>query len=127
MAPAQPRRDGADHRPAVEPVVVTVITGRLVVVRVHEDHVRLELTCLGGLHLAVGDQDDDVPGVHQPGGGALPFDPKFPGSEFILAFQALPLVLIMSVLTTLLFYWRILPPIVRGLPMAATNTSARRV
>ena len=32
----------------------------------------------------------------------------------MLAFQALPLVLVMSVLTTLLFYWRILPPIVRG-------------
>ena len=28
--------------------------------------------------------------------------------------QALPVVLVMSVLTTLLFYWRILPPIVRG-------------
>jgi CNT family concentrative nucleoside transporter len=48
------------------------------------------------------------------GGGPLPFEPKFPGGEFILAFQALPLVLVMSVLTTLLFYWRILPPIVRG-------------
>ena len=32
----------------------------------------------------------------------------------MLAFQALPIVLVMSVLTTLLFYWRILPPIVRG-------------
>jgi CNT family concentrative nucleoside transporter len=48
------------------------------------------------------------------GGGPLPFEPKLPGSEFVLAFQALPLVLVMSVLTTLLFYWRILPPIVRG-------------
>src|SRR5712691_11093276 len=48
------------------------------------------------------------------GGGTLPFEPKSPGSEFILAFQALPVVLVMSVLTTLLFYWRILPPIVRG-------------
>jgi CNT family concentrative nucleoside transporter len=48
------------------------------------------------------------------GGGPLPFEPEFPGGEFILAFQALPLVLVMSVLTTLLFYWRILPPIVRG-------------
>jgi CNT family concentrative nucleoside transporter len=52
------------------------------------------------------------------GGGALPFDPKFPGSEFILAFQALPIVLVMSVLTTLLFYWRVLPPIVRGFSWA---------
>jgi len=48
------------------------------------------------------------------GGGPLPFEPKFPGAEFVLAFQALPIVLVMSVLTTLLFYWRILPPIVRG-------------
>src|SRR4051794_25406906 len=49
------------------------------------------------------------------GGGALPFDLKAPGADFILAFQALPVVLVMSVLTTLLFYWRILPPIVRGM------------
>jgi len=48
------------------------------------------------------------------GGGTLPFDLKAPGAEFVLAFQALPIVLVMSVLTTLLFYWRILPPIVRG-------------
>src|SRR6201995_5149366 len=48
------------------------------------------------------------------GGGPLPFDPKTPGADFVLAFQALPIVLIMSVLTTLLFYWRILPPVVRG-------------
>ena len=48
------------------------------------------------------------------GGGALPFDVKTPGAEFILAFQALPIVLVMSVLTTLLFHWRILPPVVHG-------------
>jgi CNT family concentrative nucleoside transporter len=48
------------------------------------------------------------------GGGALPYDLKTPGAEFVLALQALPIVLVMSVLTTLLFYWRILPPIVRG-------------
>ena len=48
------------------------------------------------------------------GGAPLPFDLKTPGAEFSLAFQALPIVLVMSVLTTLLFYWRILPPIVRG-------------
>ncbi len=48
------------------------------------------------------------------GGGQLPFDLKVPGAEFVLALQALPIVLVMSVLTTLLFHWRILPPIVRG-------------
>jgi concentrative nucleoside transporter, CNT family len=48
------------------------------------------------------------------GGGQLPYDLKVPGADFVLALQALPIVLVMSVLTTLLFYWRILPPIVRG-------------
>ena len=48
------------------------------------------------------------------GGGTLPFELKSPGADFILAFQALPIVLVMSVLSTLLFHWRILPPIVRG-------------
>jgi len=48
------------------------------------------------------------------GGGPLPFELKVPGAEFVLALQALPVVLLMSVLTTLLFYWRILPPVVRG-------------
>ena len=48
------------------------------------------------------------------GGGTLPYDLKVPGAEFVLALQALPILLVMSVLTTLLFYWRILPPVVRG-------------
>jgi CNT family concentrative nucleoside transporter len=48
------------------------------------------------------------------GGGQLPYDLKVPGADFVLALQALPIVLVMSVLTTLLFHWRILPPIVRG-------------
>jgi CNT family concentrative nucleoside transporter len=48
------------------------------------------------------------------GGGPLPFDLKSPGADFTLAFQALPIVLVMSVLTTLLFYWGVLPPLVRG-------------
>src|SRR6266403_755668 len=49
------------------------------------------------------------------GGAALPFELKTPGADFILAFQALPVVLVMSVLTALLFHWRILPPLVRGI------------
>jgi CNT family concentrative nucleoside transporter len=56
------------------------------------------------------------------GGGPLPFELKTPGAEFILAFQALPIVMVMSVLTTLLFYWRILPPIVRGFSWALERT-----
>jgi concentrative nucleoside transporter, CNT family len=56
------------------------------------------------------------------GGGALPFTLTSPGAEFVLAFQALPIVLVMSVLTTLLFYWRILQPIVRGFSWALERT-----
>ena len=56
------------------------------------------------------------------GGGPLPFDLKTPGADFILAFQALPIVLVMSVLTTLLFYWRVLPPIVRGMAWLLERT-----
>jgi CNT family concentrative nucleoside transporter len=56
------------------------------------------------------------------GGGPLPFEPKTPGSDFILALQALPVVLVMSVLSTLLFYWGVLPPIVRGFAWAMTRT-----
>jgi concentrative nucleoside transporter, CNT family len=56
------------------------------------------------------------------GGGALPFDLKVSGADFILAFQALPVVLVMSVLTTLLFYWRILPPVVRGMAWLLERT-----
>jgi CNT family concentrative nucleoside transporter len=56
------------------------------------------------------------------GGGPLPFELKVPGAEFSLAFQALPVVLVMSVLTSLLFYWRVLPPIVRALSWVLERT-----
>ena len=56
------------------------------------------------------------------GGGPLPFEVKPPAPTSYCAFQALPLILVMSVLTTLLFYWRILPPIVRGLPSMLERT-----
>ncbi len=48
------------------------------------------------------------------GGGNLPFDEKFPGASFILAFRALPLVLVISALSSLLFYWGILPRVVKA-------------
>jgi concentrative nucleoside transporter, CNT family len=49
------------------------------------------------------------------GGAALPFAESGPGSSFVLAFRALPLVLVISALSSLLFYWRILPWVVRGI------------
>lgn len=50
------------------------------------------------------------------GGAPAPFaEGGTPGATtFILAFQALPLVLIMSALSALLFYWKILPLVVRA-------------
>ena len=48
------------------------------------------------------------------GGGPAPFSLSDPSKGFVLAFQALPLVLIMSALSALLYHWRILPLVVRG-------------
>jgi concentrative nucleoside transporter, CNT family len=56
------------------------------------------------------------------GGGTPPFDVKTPAAQFILGFQALPVVLVMSVLSSLLFDWRIMPPIVRGFSWALEKT-----
>src|ERR1700722_6457505 len=49
------------------------------------------------------------------GGGPLPFAETWPGASFIFAFRALPLVLVISALATLLFYWGVLQRIVQGL------------
>ena len=49
------------------------------------------------------------------GGGDLPYEESGAGTSFILAFRALPLILLMSALSSLLFYWRVLPLIVRTL------------
>ena len=48
------------------------------------------------------------------GGGELPFDEKAPGASYIFGLQSLPVVLVISALSSLLFYWRILPVIVRA-------------
>lgn len=48
------------------------------------------------------------------GGGPLPFAEIRPGSSFSLAFQSLPLVLVIAALTALLYYWRILPRVVQA-------------
>lgn len=48
------------------------------------------------------------------GGRNLPFEESYPGAAFVLAFQALPLILVTSALVALLYHIRILPLIVRG-------------
>ena len=49
------------------------------------------------------------------GGGPAPFAVSDAGASFVLAFRALPIVLVMSALSALLFYWRILPAVVHAL------------
>ena len=48
------------------------------------------------------------------GGGPAPFQVTNPASSFILAFRALPLVLVIGALASLLFYWGILQRVVQG-------------
>jgi len=49
------------------------------------------------------------------GGGEAPFAVEETEHLFLLAFQGLPLILVVSGLSALLFHWRILPWIVRGM------------
>jgi CNT family concentrative nucleoside transporter len=56
------------------------------------------------------------------GGAPLPFAETVPGSSFVLATRALPLVLVVAALSALLFHWRILPAIVRGFAWVLART-----
>jgi CNT family concentrative nucleoside transporter len=49
------------------------------------------------------------------GGAPAPFAVTDVNSNFVLAFRALPIVLVMSALSALLFYWRVIPAVVRAL------------
>ncbi|MCA3220610.1 MAG: nucleoside:proton symporter [Burkholderiales bacterium] len=48
------------------------------------------------------------------GGAPLPFAESAPGASFVLAFRALPLVLVVAALSALLFHWGVLPFIVKA-------------
>ena len=56
------------------------------------------------------------------GGAPLPFEESFPGAASVLAFRTLPLVLVVSALSALLYHWRVLPVIVRAFAWALTRT-----
>ena len=56
------------------------------------------------------------------GGGKAPFVVTDPASSFVLAFRALPLVLVISALSALLFYWGVLPAIVRAIAWLLEKT-----
>ena len=48
------------------------------------------------------------------GGAAPPFDLDDPSGLYIFAFRVLPQIIVFSVLVAVLWYWRVLPAIVRG-------------
>lgn len=48
------------------------------------------------------------------GGADAPFEIAYPQNSFVLAFQALPLLLVIGALSALLFHWRVLPAVVNG-------------
>lgn len=56
------------------------------------------------------------------GGGEAPFDVTRPGHLTSLAFQVLPLVIVVSALSAVLWYWRVLPVVVRGFSLALQKT-----
>ena len=56
------------------------------------------------------------------GGAALPYEQIEGVDSFIFAFNSLPLVIVMSALTALLSYWRVLPLIVNGLSRLLERT-----
>lgn len=51
-------------------------------------------------------------------GGTPPFEVKNPGAMVTIAFTVLPIVLVMSALSALLWHWRVLPVVVKGFALA---------
>lgn len=58
------------------------------------------------------------------GGAPLPFTETPAGASFVLAFQALPIVLVMSALSALLYHWRVLPWLVKVMSLALERVLA---
>lgn len=51
------------------------------------------------------------------GGGQTPFSVSNPNSLVVFAFQVLPLLIVMSAISALLWYWRILPVLIRSIAL----------
>jgi len=56
------------------------------------------------------------------GGGPPPFTESDPHNSFVIAFRALPLVIVVSALSALLFHWRILPLVVKAFAWVLERT-----
>ncbi|MEJ2525946.1 MAG: nucleoside transporter C-terminal domain-containing protein [Desulfuromonadales bacterium] len=93
-------------------VLIRMPVSRQIFAWLNEGVLALEKATLAGTSLVFG----------YLGGGPLPFTEPFPGSAYILAFRALPLVLVVSALSALLFHWRVLPVVVRGASWLLSRT-----
>jgi len=48
------------------------------------------------------------------GGDTLPYKEIIPGASYVFAFRALPIIIVISAISSLLFHWKVLPLVVRG-------------
>lgn len=60
------------------------------------------------------------------GGAPAPFEITNPGAAVTFAFQVLPLVIVMSALSALLWYWKFLPLVIRGIAFVFERTLGTR-
>jgi CNT family concentrative nucleoside transporter len=108
-------------RPALAGMVLTLALGALLLKAPLVKQVFLALNdVLGALEQATRDGTSFVFGFL--GGGPLPYAESYAGASFVLAFRALPLVIVVSALSALLFYWRVLPWIVKGFSLVLEKT-----
>jgi CNT family concentrative nucleoside transporter len=108
-------------RPVIAGMLLTFVLGLVLLKAPYAKDVFLALNgALNALERATQDGTSFVFGFL--GGGPLPFAETYPGASFALAFRALPLVLVVSALSALLFYWRVLPWIVKVFSLLLQKT-----
>lgn len=108
-------------RPVIAGMLLTFGLGLLLLKTPHAKDIFLVLNrALNALEKATQDGTAFVFGFL--GGAPLPFAETYAGASFVLAFRALPLVLVVSALSALLFHWRVLPWIVRGFSLLLQKT-----
>lgn len=117
----------SENRRTVRPQVVLAGIGMqlaLAAVVLHVPAIRGAFAALNDLVLALQSATEAGTGLvfGYLGGGPLPFEETRPGAAFVLAFRALPLVIVISALTALLTHWRILPWVVRGFALLFGRT-----
>jgi len=56
------------------------------------------------------------------GGDTLPFEESVAGASYVFAFRALPIIIVISAFSALLFYWKILPFLVKNCSKALEKT-----